>query len=328
MSPTTREKPTICDSKLNQNRLTFDDFLPYASEINVTRYRNQDDIPESSQVLKAAKHMRKFGTYGKCYCFSLSSHKKLDRLAEVPEAVAEKDLFLNFWPVKEASAYLQSRVKIFYGFVDGYNSAPRTAYGGMWEWLHLLSGSITVTLIEPTKTNLLKVSSWTAEDRFIPEQGSAVEKYHLEPGSLLTIPAAWISIIKADDNSFAVGGEFATIRDIQMQLDQFERDIHRTEGRFHSDRDLEIRTLYCYTAFRLMEPDIRAATISTNDKAMIRLRAALLDWKKGPMRTFSGINIHNISKVLAYKSKAGSVKRKTDPVNVLSDQTSAHNHTN
>lgn len=316
------------DTDLKNPRLTFDDFFQYASDIHVERFKSNNK-PEASSILEAVRHMRKSKSDGECYCFSVSSHKTLTKLFELPKYVSERDLFTKYLNKKDASTYLKSRLKLFYGFGKGYKSSPRSAYGGMFEWFHLLSGSVTVTLAEPTQTNLLKFSSWEPEEKFIPERKTKC-KHHLKPGSLLIIPPGWLSILKVDEESFAVGGEFTNEEEIPAQLDQFERNVNETLDRFQFDRDMEIRTLYCLTAPQVLETKVKNTSLVVGDKTILRLKDALIDWRKARKPLPSGINYAGLIKELTSRAKnnrSSCLKRRENSANILSDQTSAHNHT-
>lgn len=323
--PIQYDNSSLPGGPITNPRLTFDEFLQYSAEIDVKRFKNNEDIPEACSILHAAKAMRKTKTYGECYYFSVSNHPRLTKLFDLPKYIADQDLFERFFDRKGASVYLRSKQKIFYGFTEGYMSAPRSAYGGMSEWLNLFSGSLVVEVIKPTKINLLKYSCWTAEDKFVPEKNSS-SVHNLTPGSFLVIPTGYLSVIRATSNSFALVGEFTCLESIPTQLNVFERDIEASGGRFLLARDMEIKNLYWQTALRLLDVDLRTLLNSLSEESVSYFRSQLIKWRRALDYVPDGLYEDLVTKRLNNHPRR-SIDRKTNSIDILSDQTSTDYHT-
>lgn len=319
-------------------KLTYDEFLPYEDKITVSKIRHGNAKESESTILDAAKSMRSKAKRNPklfSYTIILTSDSDLDRAFSLPKEIEAIDLHSNFWPFQVEGSFMRKYSKLFHGYPKDYKSALSKRYAGQSEWLHLISGSMKIDVIQPTTYNLA-ILDCDSGSRM--EEGSKHE-FIMKEGSFLMIPGGWITKRSAIDDSFMFGGEYLHYHDISNQLECFERDVIENGGSFATTRDSEIRALYWFTAAQLLD----------NQKAILQklslsdlevLKNFLLECKKkyktntvppdlyGPI----GLNLDLITKDLGQYIRAISSKKllksKKDSHNVLMDQTSAYNQTN
>lgn len=324
-------------------RLTFDEFLPYNDFIDVQRYCGTTRIPTKTTISRASKSMQTSYKERKtvsCFTFSLASNTELDEAFTIPQTIENVDLFSNYWPIRQSSNYLKLRSKLFHGFQKDYCSRAYSTYGGMSEWLSLISGTIEFTLIKPTQYNIIKFSSLEPHEPFFPEKDTE-RIFKLEKDKILLIPGGWISIRKATRDSFAIGGEFSTIRSLKFQLECFNVDIINSNGQYAITKDTEIRALYWFTAIRLLTEAKPSVLSRTDPEILIPLKIALNNWKNeqkhqktsktlyAPSGLQLGMIVDDLRKYLASRDytqrrRLHNMKYSSD---ILSDQTSTYNQT-
>jgi len=320
-----------------QPSLTLDEFFLIDTNFTVQAIQSLDSSRTNMTISEACQSMRvPLGERDDSYCFrlSISCKKELDEDFRSPKMVQKVDMYGLFWPVKDASVYLKEENRLFYAFQSGYESQPHSVYGGMSEWLQVISGEIELTLIKPTKLNLTKYSSWEPPEQFKPEVNTTII-HTLVSDSFIVIPCGWIRIFKANQDTCALAGRFLNVRSLAAQLDCLARDIINTNGKYASKRDVEIRCLYWITIARLLDDHMersakreRGDTVneemeesmlsSLNVKTLELLKRTLTDWRAKhksictPMNLYapSGIQLSLIVTDLTNYIKSRSTPRK------------------
>lgn len=330
---------TTPDGLMREPNLTLDEFIPFNP--HVQRYRKRNNEPKRSGIIEAAKTMRipvikRKEPYS--YFFSLSNHEDLDSAFNIPKDIEDIDLFTQYWPIRSSSTYLKSRNKLFNCYHEGYISGPQTTYGGMSEWIQAFSGSLKLTLIEPTETNALKQTAWEKNEPFIPEHGTS-RSFIIGPGQFMIIPHGWIVIRKALQDTYAFSGEFLHPYAIISQLECFESDIYNSNARFNLERDIEIRYLYWLCVGKSLVGN-KEFFDPMEINELTTLKFSLQEWRQqfktgsAAHHTYAppGIQLSLIIKDLGHlinqrqKRGRGSLKGSKNSINILADQTSACNN--
>lgn len=280
-------------------KLTLDEFLLFDASLVVAKILSGEKYARSVTIQEACKSMRKKPKHREASCFtlSISADDELNEIIDMPNYVKEHSLFNTHWPYERVSKYFKKRNKLFHGFQEGYKSFPYSAYGGLSEWIYVISGTLDVTLYKPTKLNLLRHSTLSEDETFIPEEKSE-SYFKLKEGSLLTIPSSWISIRKAKRNTFALGGELLHYQDLITQMDALMRDVVTTNGRYFYERDSEIRAMYWFFAANLVPGSktkdskiTKAIELSKFDtQTSDCLRKYLTEWKMKHKKSLSDKN--------------------------------------
>lgn len=260
-------------------RLCLDEFYRYDERIIVEQIQSETDTRLSVPIEVACKAFRsKLSTtfIPSCYILCLSTHTDLDRDIDMPQEIKEKSLFHLYWPNKVASMYFKHRDKLFYGFTGNYRSRPYIAYAGMTEWIYMISGRLIITVIEPTKLNLMRYSAWDRSDTFRADPNTATT-YTLEEGNFLTIPGGYITIRESPKTSYALGGEYLHRDYIPFQLEALEKDVEESDGAHRFEGDAEIRYLYWFFTAAQIE---KKNTLPIGDtKTQDALKIHLAKWK-------------------------------------------------
>lgn len=262
------------DSKLE---ISLDEFFLFDSKIKVMRQDSRETQQRIVDIEDACKHFRKRGPHPACFIIHISSHDRLDPLFKLPKVVEEKSLFHNYWPAKHFSNYLRQRNKLFYACWEGYVSPPVIAYGGATEWLYIISGSLELTLIEPTDLNLCKYSQFNDGEEFKPISNTSA-KFVLDKETFMMIPAGYITVKRALRATWAYGGEMLHGDNLPSQVESFEGDIVRTAGKFAHERDSEIRHMYWFYASHLLQVSHKYFN-KASEEATIALRKCLAEWR-------------------------------------------------
>lgn len=258
-------------------RLTFDEFYNYGNQIVVYKHKALDRLEETTTIHEACEAMRtrvKGRKYS--YTFSISSVPDLDMTFSLPKIVEEEDLFSLYWPFRSQSKYLKERNKLFSGLQKGYRSLPKVVYGGMSEWLQVISGQLELTIITPTFLNRTRYYSLDNNETMKAENSFTCL---LGPGQFIIIPGGYITLRRAKLDTFVLSGEYLSYKHFKPQLEHFEDDLTNTECRYLQDRDREIRYLYWFTAAKMLEQQEKAVLSSLSDESLAALRGALTTWK-------------------------------------------------
>lgn len=224
--------------------------------------------------------MREDGpTIPSSFTLSLSSDDDYNKVFQLPQMIDKIDMFSPLSPIKQNFKFLRARSKLLTGFQEGYRSPPVITYGGMSEWLYLITGKIELRLHRPTKVNLLRQLSW---DPTMPCKWSAsVIKHTLEPGHFVNIPAGWISERIAKSGSFMLSGEYLHHKDFATQLEKFDTDVLQSAGKYALDRDAEIRYAYwIFAAYMLETPEGRHILNDLDKNNLDHLKNHFFEWKK------------------------------------------------
>lgn len=284
MTPIFEAQIPVCfrntDAWLDNLRITYDEFLCY-KELSVEKIRTQSKKHEVSNVERAVKSMRKHGsaTSAQSYIIYLSENEDLYKYFKPPSYVLERDLYINYWTQAYMPTYLKRRNRMFVGYNKHYQSPPQTTYGGVSEWLYVISGHLKVHTYKPTKLNLLMSNQWECKQD--PSPAPEICQYTLQKNCCLIIPAGWITDRKAMVDTFALNGEFINIDDIDNQLEMFQRDVQRTANTHSVDRDSNIRSLYWIFVARLLQSGCKDNTLnSINIDTYESLKRNMMEWRK------------------------------------------------
>lgn len=325
-------------------KLTFDEFVVSHPNITIQKLpSNRVDVNGSPlkcyTILETAKQLREIKKKEKkdAYFFSLAMYEELDEAFKIPNNFQIADLFTQFWPKKSMSNYLRSKSKLFYCYTKGYKSNLEKLYGGMCEWIYLLTGKIEFVLYEPTKINLAKFTHLEPGEKYNPEINTD-RHFTLNEGEFFYIPSNWITSRSALADSFAITGEFLNFDNICNQLNSLEQDVIITNGKYSLDRDYEIRHLYWFAAASWLGLESKKIIHKIDNNGLVALKDALLNWKKLHKTTVAphvyapnGLQISQICKdlsnVVSVRSNRSriSLKSSTDSINLVADQTTINN---
>lgn len=329
------------DGLMRKPMLTFDEFIVYDVDVFKTQLMKSESV--RVKVSSAAKNMRLTSDKRKepcTYSFSLSDNEQLDDSFNLPTRVAKKDLFSLYWPNNRISTYLKNRSKIFSCYQEGYITGYYMTYGGLTEWIQLISGSIDIILVKPTKSNLERFTAtdpFDPSDRFQYEAGTSCE-FQLKPGHYLQIPAGFISLRRAGKDAFTISGQFLHSDYIDFQLDIFEMDVKESGYKYMSDRDTEIRAMYWIAAARLLSTNSGKDILKKmNWQTLISYKDRLVVWRnyaKSPIHanhlfTPAGIQVGKILNdfvrlINSIRKGQGGLNKSSNSINVTSTQASTN----
>ncbi|CAI5755649.1 unnamed protein product [Candida verbasci] len=160
-----------------------------------------------------------------------------------PRAVEEMDLVDKVWDKNDE----QQRSKVTkYCLMSVRNSFTdfHLDFGGTSVYYTVLKGKKTFLMFPPTDHNLKLYELWnlepkqnfiwypdyTGKNKLKPELGFKVT---LNPGDLFIIPSGWIHSVHTPEDSIVIGGNYLTLRDMNMQLkiNQVEK-VTKVPGKF------------------------------------------------------------------------------------------------
>lgn len=276
------------------SNLTFDEFYRLNDILVVKKLFGLDPKVHRSSIRDAVRTMRSSEDDCKVsFRFSLSKHDQLDSKFALPDKVADIDLYTQHWSNKEAPSHLRDFSKQFLGCQAGYCSHPYRTLGGFSTWYHCLSGSTIVTIIEPTKRNLVKFSISKDTRCFAPDPGTITIK-SLEPGEFCLVPPGYIITIESPVPTFLYCGQFLTY-DFETQIECLNDDIR--DQQIGSELVVEIKTLYWLTAAKLAfmknkeMKDIDLTKVS-------HLKRVLTEWRHSESKSMTSIAPKNIRNLL------------------------------
>jgi hypothetical protein len=315
-------------------KLTLDEFYLFDSNMEVQKVLSEETTTNCVKIEAACKAMRtRHSSSPACYSLCLTLNEELDKMIDLPRMIKEKSFYLRFWPSEYMSNFFKYKHKIFYAYQSGYKSHPYRAYGGLTEWLYVISGSIVVTIIKPTKINLSKFSALTEHEILDPESNTS-QSFHLCEGEFFVIPIGFISTKKAVRTTFVLGGELLHQDNLIAQLEAFDDDVIRCEDSFNLSRqiiDAEIRYIYWFFAIHHLKSFQTSKHLSNS--AVECLKSHLENWRiksvklikanepylKPSLYVPPGIRVDKIVKDIQYRScqiKRRSLKGSKDPVDV------------
>lgn len=140
-----------------------------------------------------------------------------------PKAVDMNDLVDLVWNIGEGDDLERPKVTkyILMSVANAYTDF-HLDFAGTSVYYNVISGSKMFLLFPPTQHNLRKYEEWCANDNqnfiFLGDllkEGIAVE---LTAGDLFMIPCGYIHAVFTPEDSFIVGGNFLTLRDLTTQL--------------------------------------------------------------------------------------------------------------
>uniref|UniRef100_A0A6G1S6I4 Histone lysine demethylase PHF8 n=1 Tax=Aceria tosichella TaxID=561515 RepID=A0A6G1S6I4_9ACAR len=263
-------------------KLSLDEFYLFDPSINVDKISSRQKTASSVPIERACRSMRrKHGSQEDpaYYSVCLSLNEEINQTIDLPRVIREKSFYEKYWPSDCLSNFFKYRNKLFHAYQEGYKSHPYIPYGGLTEWLYIISGSITVTLIQPTTKNLCKYSALSDDDSLEPE-ADTVNELLLKEGNFLVIPAGWISIREANRTTFAFGGELLHDDNIIGQLDAFNNDLAGLTSSCDPsclEKDAEIRYMYWFYAIHLLNRT--NALKHSIDVSIECLKSHLEQWK-------------------------------------------------
>lgn len=258
--------------------LALDEFLIFDCDLMVEKTLSEEQSSQSVPIKEACSSLRlshEDRRDAACFTLSLSSCEGLDEKIDLPKIVKERSLFELYWPNRKLSNFFKKRNKLFHAYQRRYKSAPYIAYGGLSEWIYVTQGNLTVTVIEPTAGNRLRLDSVYDSEDFEPEPDTW-KKIALKECQFLVIPSGFISTRVANRLTFAYGGEMLHTDDIATQLKVFQEDVIRTYGLHSLDRDSEIRHLYWFFAVHYLDTKVELRNQDTADI----LRPHLAEWHR------------------------------------------------
>jgi hypothetical protein len=316
-------------------RLTLDEFFLFDPNLRAQKINSKEIACKDVKIETACKAMRKKNlsqSEAACFSLCLSANDKLNSMIELPRLIKEKSLFEKYWPSKDLSNFFKYKNKLFHAYQAHYESRPYIAYGGLTEWLYVFTGKMSIILIKPTQLNLCKYSTLSHHDDLIPEHHTAQE-LHLVGGDFFIIPAGWISIRRANQTTFVLGGEILHHDDLVGQFEVFDNDVIRLTNSCDliiQQNDAEIRYIYWFYAVHLLNHPL--ALKQTSDECLECLKSHLENWRLKFNKLHStkelyispsafaptGIRIDLVIRDLQrfHSSKRRSLKGSKDPVDV------------
>lgn len=237
-------------------KMSLDEFYLHDPTIKAQRVFSRKLNQEEIRIDIACKAMRKKKVkqdLAAAYTVFIAPHEELDATIDIPRMIKEKSLFTRYWPKEYFSNYLKYRNKFFQAYQENFLSRPYIAYGGMSEWIYVISGLLKVTLIQPTELNLCKYFTLNDHEHFIAQDKTS-KVLNLRDGHFLVIPAGYISIREATKTTFTFGGEILHDDNLSNQLSIFEKQQISGVANIHNtDIDAEIRSLYWFYAIHVLK---------------------------------------------------------------------------
>lgn len=253
-------------------RLTFDEFFHYESQLFVKKVNSKGTAKDSS-ITEACNAMRSQSR--KCrYYFSLACNQELDLTFRLPIMVEEIDLYTQFWSLKQQSNYLRRHNKIFSGYQKGYDSNFMSKYGGLSEWIQVISGEIKVHIFYPTLEHRARFHA-LGSDLFINDEKSST-LITMDAGKFIVIPGGCITKITATADTFTLSGQFLHYKNLKTQLEHFQEDALNANDKHILDRDREIRYLYWFMASNILTN--RSLLTKLDIQSIIALHESLSRW--------------------------------------------------
>lgn len=262
-------------------KLSLDEFLMFDPSLMVDRYFSRESTSKRISIVDACKSLRgRHRSHEDAACFTLcfSADAELNARIDIPKQVRERSLFSLYWPSETQSNYFKYRNKLFHTYQEKYKSHPNMTYAGTTDWIHVISGTLLLTIIKPTKLNLLRYTSWSEPEQFVPEEKTCFQ-YELKDGNFITIPPGWISMREAVKTTFAMGGEFLNADDLSTQLEAFEKDIARAHGYGDCERDTEIRHLYWFFAAHILSDPLKVKLSTYDLSTLDNFRGTMSNWR-------------------------------------------------
>lgn len=260
------------DGLIKRMRLTFDEFFRFGSQLKVKRQNFKGGTKDSS-IIEACSAMR--SPSRKCrYHFSLTSVEELDKSFRLPIMIEEIDLFSQFWALKKESRYLYSKHKIFTGYQKGHKSEVETHYGGLSEWIQVISGELKVIVNYPTMEHRAKYQSLNSAS--FTSVVEPCEQVVMTAGNFIVIPGGCIIRKTAKVDTFTLSGQFLHSRNVKSQLEYFEEDLLNANNKYILDRDQEIRYLYWFMTANILTD--RALLARLDIQSIVALHESLSRW--------------------------------------------------
>lgn len=275
------DRPHLTRTQFNNMTIKLEDLFAHNSQLDIIETKGTRKRSVSIKTALSTLHKRSTTSDNDAPCYTvILDDKSKTSPFEIPEPIREYSLFYQYWPHSRFSEHLSQKNLSYTSFHTNHRSRPYQAYGGMSEWIFVISGNLEVTLCKPTKINQLRYSTLSPDEQFIPEDDTS-ENFTLQHGHLLIIPTGYISTRYSTRNTNAFSGEFLHDRDLQTQLEAFKIDVTRSNSVYCFEKDKEIRALYWFYATHFvtrMKENLKKNSQSDMDSFEI-LRKHLHNWK-------------------------------------------------
>lgn len=261
-------------------RLTYDEFLSF-EDIHVEEQQTRTGTWKLSSISLAIASMPQPPDEPMSYLVRLSSISDLYDEILPPKLVLSLDMYRNYCPATDhLFGYLKEQNLLLQGFNKSWQSLPFKPYGGLSSWIYIISGKLEIYLLPATKLNMLKYL--TSEDFTTSELESFKTESEtnlqlLEENNFLMIPAGYIFLIKATENTFVLRSEYLDEANLFQQLSQFENDTTDNDV-YVGTRDRDIRYLYWFFAAKCLKNPNKSALMSCDDESLCKLRNVLMKW--------------------------------------------------
>ncbi|CED82141.1 F-box protein JEMMA and related proteins with JmjC, PHD, F-box and LRR domains [Phaffia rhodozyma] len=171
------------------------------------------------------------------------SDSPLGKLVNPPEIVRMLDWANVVWPKIRKTNDQKPRVQVYCLMSPaGCFTNWHVDMAGSSVYYHILRGSKTFYLIEPTVGNLNAYQSWAGAeptDEWFGHGVDRVRKVTISSGDTLLIPSGWIHAVHTTEDTIAFGGNYLHSYDIGMQfkIKKIEQDLgiqaNHTYPQFH-----------------------------------------------------------------------------------------------
>lgn len=273
------------ESFMKTARITFDFFLHFGDKLQVKRYKSLNREPTNMSIVRVCKRLRDKNPAPDSYCIETNFDDRFFYTFPLPRLIYECDLYTdlreNHYELMaeliKPYPYLKARNKLLQVYVKGYETRPNRLWGGLAEWIFIISGSLKITLTESVDKHDIEMDSWKLDEERFYEDAKCHKEIILNKGQLLFIPSGWVTTRQALDNTYTFGGEFIHRECLPVMLKLFNMDAGKRMIDF--DRERDIRAVLWYQAMSLAH-NFGLASSGMSLEVITCFKNSLLAWKK------------------------------------------------